>query len=208
MTSPPHPLDSDIRTDQETDDAGLYGGSGSEGGARFNREPAGSARAVRRARREEANRIGELTLLAYAADGFISPDDDYAAELTDADGRLAEAEVWVATVAGAVRGTVTFCPPGSPYRELAREREGEFRMLAIDPAARGMGLARALVQRCLDRCTELGLDEVVLCSMAEMGVAHRLYESMGFVRDPSLDWEPARGVVLLGFRAPVAVASP
>ena len=43
--------------------------------------------------------------------------------------------------------------------------------------------------------------------MADMSIAHALYRSMGFVRDPSLDWEPARGVVLLGFRAPVAEAA-
>ena len=197
MTSPPHPLDSEMRPDHRTDDAGSYADMGSDG----------DVSSIRLARMAEADQIGELTLRAYATDGFISAEDDYAAELTDAAGRLAGAEVWVATVAGDLLGTVTFCAPGSPYRELARDREGEFRMLAIDPAARGRGLALALVQRCLDRCTELGLSEVVLCSMAEMSVAHSLYASMGFVRDPSLDWEPARGVVLLGFRAPVATAS-
>ena len=43
-----------------------------------------------------------------------------------------------------VLGCVTCCPPGSPWRELAGEHEGEFRMLAVAPAARGRGAGAAL----------------------------------------------------------------
>lgn len=151
--------------------------------------------------------IGELTVRSYVDGGFVSEQDDYVAELRDTAERMREAEVWVATVAGDVQAAITFCPPGSTYRERARPGEGEFRMLAVDPAARGRGLARALIRRCLDRCVEIGLGEMVLCSMAEMRPAHALYTSLGFVRDADLDWEPAAGVRLLGFRAAVPPAS-
>jgi GNAT superfamily N-acetyltransferase len=79
------------------------------------------------------------------------------------------------------------------YRELAGPGEGEFRMLAVDPSARRRGLAKALVGRCRDRCRELGLDGLVLCTLEEMAPAHALYRSLGFRRDPGLDWEPAPG---------------
>lgn len=151
-------------------------------------------------------RVGELTVRAYAADGFI--DDEhagYAVRLRDAAPRAEQAELFVAarrdpaTGLDEVLGSVTYCPSGSPYRELAEPDEGEFRMLAVEPAARGLGVGRALVVRCLDRSREQGFQRVVICSLPEMVTAHRLYRSLGFVRDPSRDWSPAPGVTLLAF---------
>lgn len=159
--------------------------------------------ALRLAETRDLDAIGDLTARAYADGGFVSEQDDYAAQLRDAQSRLDGAELWVATVGGTVRGTVTFCPPGSVYRELAGPGEGEFRMLAVDPTARRQGVARALAQRCLDRCAELGLGALVLCTLPENAAAHSLYTSMGFSRDTGLDWQPAPGVRLIGFRAVV-----
>jgi GNAT superfamily N-acetyltransferase len=155
---------------------------------------------VRRATRADVNRVAAITVRAYVEHGFIDADDDYVEQLRDAAGRLSKAELWVAEIKGVLVGAVAFCPPGSTYRELAAEGEGEFRMLAVDPASRGQGVARALVQRCLDRCSELGLADLVLCSMQEMSPAHALYTSMGFVRDPALDWKVDSDVTLIGFR--------
>ena len=160
-------------------------------------------RVVRLARPDEYAAVGELTVAGYVCDGFLSPDDDYAAELRDAASRAASAELWVAEDADALAGTVTFCPPGSALRELGREGAGEFRMLAVAPHARGRGVARALVEHCLQRCRELELPEVVLCSMPTMTGAHALYGSFGFVRDETLDWRPRPDVLLVGFRAAV-----
>jgi len=44
------------------------------------------------------------------------------------------------------------------------------------------------------------LADLVLCSMQEMSPAHALYTSMGFVRDPALDWKVDSDVTLIGFR--------
>ncbi len=147
--------------------------------------------------------VGDITVRGYGHDGFITDEDDYMHELADSAGRAAAAEVYVAVRNGHVVGTVAFCPPGSPLRELSRDREGEFRMLAVDPAARGLGVGRALVGHCFERCAQLGLTSMVICSMATMTPAHGLYAGFGFVRDPSLDWEPVPGVTLWAFRAPV-----
>ncbi|MBA2446097.1 MAG: GNAT family N-acetyltransferase [Nocardioidaceae bacterium] len=155
---------------------------------------------VRRATAADVDEVAGITVRAYVEDGFVGAGDSYVEELGDAASRLAHAELWVAEVEGAVVGAVTFCPPGSTYRELATDGEGEFRMLAVDPASRGQGVARALVQQCLDRCVELGLTDLVLCSLKQMSPAHALYLSMGFGRDDALDWEPEPGVTLLGFR--------
>ena len=155
---------------------------------------------IRLARPEELVRVGALTVAAYRHDGHLDDGDDYLEELADATDRSLHAEVWVAVIDATVVGTVTFCPPGSSYRELAGVGEGEFRMLGVSPEARGRGVARALVTHCLERSRALGLGEVVLCSMDRMSAAHALYESLGFRRDETLDWEPGSGVVLWGYR--------
>jgi len=157
---------------------------------------------IRVATAAEYAEVGEITVRAYTVEGFLEPADAYAHRLRDAAARAVEAELWVAVEPGTGRllGSVTFCPRGSAYRELAGEHDGEFRMLAVDPRARGLGVGRALVERCLERSRELGDSSVVICSLPAMRAAHRLYSSLGFDREPALDWSPVPGVELLGFR--------
>ena len=129
-----------------------------------------------------------------------SPTPRYVGRLRDAATRDREAELWVATSTAGLLGCVTYCPPGSPWREIAADdAEGEFRMLAVDPPARGRGVGRLLVKRCLDRSRELGHRRLVLCSEQRMAAAHRLYASFGFTRLPERDWSPVPGVNLLGY---------
>lgn len=164
--------------------------------------------AIRPARPEEYAVVGALTVAAYRADGLLDADDDhpvnpaYAEKLLDAAARAREAELWVAVDPdGAVLGTVTWCPPGSPWRELSRtEHQGEFRMLAVAPAGRRRGLARALVEACLDRARRDRMTEMVLWSHPRMLGAHALYARLGFERAHDLDGSPVPGVFLWGFR--------
>lgn len=157
---------------------------------------------VRRVDPAELAAVGELTVEAYMADGYGAAYGDYVHELRDAAGRDRSAEVWVA-VAGATGdlvGNVTFCPVGSPYREVAvDDTEAEFRMLAVAPSARRRGIARLLTQHCLDRARELGQHRMVMCSDWRMAAAHSLYTGMGFRRLPERDWSPAPDVNLLAF---------
>ncbi|WP_226345365.1 GNAT family N-acetyltransferase [Agilicoccus flavus] len=148
----------------------------------------------------ELDAVGELTLAAYAADGVIGPDHPYAATLRDAATRAAAAELWVALDGADLLGTVTWCPPGSPLQEVARPGEGEFRMLAVDEAARGRGVGQALVELCLDRACDAGLDTLVLSTGDWMHAAHRLYERLGFRRLADRDWSPRTGICLLSYR--------
>jgi len=159
---------------------------------------------VRLATPDEYAAIGDLTVAAYEAEGFLDGERSYAQVLRDAADRARRAELWVATDGTAVRGTVTFCPYGSDYREVARRADqGEFRMLAVAPAARRRGVARLLVEHCLNRSRQLGQREMVLCSADSMTSAHALYASFGFVRAPDLDWRPLPDVLLCGFRLPL-----
>jgi GNAT superfamily N-acetyltransferase len=139
----------------------------------------------------------------YVGDGFVDQGDGYVRELVDAPRRAREAEVWVAVAGGHVLGTVTFCPVGSPYREIGRDDEGEFRMLAVSPAARGRGVGRALVELCLGRARELGYAGIRMSTMDRMTSAHRVYARLGFTRAPQDDWSPTPGVSLLAYTAPL-----
>ncbi|WP_457206590.1 GNAT family N-acetyltransferase [Nocardioides sp. P5_C9_2] len=153
---------------------------------------------LRRARPEELPALGELTVAAYS-DFTLGPDDPYVARLRDTASRAAHGELWVAVEDGELLGCVTWCPPGSPWRELAGEHEGEFRMLAVAPAARGRGAGSALAVRCEERAKEHGATAMVLSSLPRMTHAHRIYTRLGYRRAPSRDWDPMPGVHLIAF---------
>ena len=152
---------------------------------------------LRRARPDQLEEVGRLTVAAYA--DLVPAEDAYTGRLGDAAARAAEAELWVAERDGALLGSVTFCPAGSAWREIAREDEGEFRMLGVAPAARGQGVGRALVELCVRRSRVLGFDGLRMSTMATMTSAHRIYERVGFTRAPEDDWSPVPGVDLLAY---------
>ncbi len=88
----------------------------------------------------------------------------------------------VAQLGDQLAGTVTYLPPGpKDYRRVPPEW-AVIRVLGVDPALRGRGVARALTEDCLalaraDHAPAVGLHT------AEMMVAARaLYEGAGFVR--------------------------
>lgn len=156
---------------------------------------------------DEFAEVGRLTVEVYVGEGFIDPDDSYVRELTDTRRRAREAEVWVAVEDGQLLGSVTFCPVGSLFREIGGDDEGEFRMLAVHPDARGRGVGRALVELCLRRSGELGYAGIRMSTMDRMASAHRVYERLGFTRAPEDDWSPVPGVSLLAYATRLARTS-
>jgi ribosomal protein S18 acetylase RimI-like enzyme len=156
---------------------------------------------IRLARPEDLSVVGDVTVAAYA-DFTLGPSDPYIARLRDAAARAEQAELWLAEDDGAVLGTVTVCPPGSVWREISRPGEGEFRMLAVAPQARGRGVGEALARFAIDRFAAQGVHAMVLSSLSTMHAAHRLYERLGFRRDAERDWSPTPGVELLAYVLP------
>ena len=152
---------------------------------------------VRSARPDEYAALGELCVAAYRADDLGSP--AYDAVLRDVAQRAAHAEVLVAADGGTPVGTVTLVLDGGPLGEIAAGDEGEFRMLAIAPAAQGRGAATALVEACAARARERGRRALVASSQDRMRRAHAVYERLGFVREPARDWSPVEGVDLVVF---------
>lgn len=161
---------------------------------------------IRPARPAEYAELGRLTVEAYRGSDQIAEGSGYEAVLADCASRAADADLLAAVddTTGAVLGGVTFCLAGSPYAELARDGEAEFRMLAVAPAAQGRGVGAALVRECLARAAAAGAHAVVLCTHDGNGPARRLYERAGFTRDPERDWSPVPGFDLVALRRPAA----
>jgi ribosomal protein S18 acetylase RimI-like enzyme len=154
---------------------------------------------VRPARPEEYAAVGELTVEVYVDGGLVSAESSYVRTLGDASDRAAKAVLLVAEIDGEVAGAVAYCPPSSPYAELAGPDEAEFRMLAVREKARGKGAGRAMVMACVERARAAGLRGLRLSTQRNMGAAQRMYERLGVVRTPERDWAPAPGVDLLTY---------
>ena len=157
---------------------------------------------IRPVRPEEHAALGELIVAAYHAIGFEMPHQDvYDVQLRNVAHRATVSCVLVAaTPAGELLGGVTYVGgPEDPLSQELCEGEAGIRMLAVAPAAQGLGVGRALTRACLDRARAEGRCRMVLHTGTWMPAAISLYESLGFVRDPTIDFTPARGIDLLGY---------
>ncbi len=126
----------------------------------------------------------------------------YMRELRDVTSRASACPVLVAVRPdGSLLGGVAYVPDRSnPLSELEREGEAGIRMLAVDPAAQGLGVGRALALACIERARAEGRTGVALYVRPDNAPAHGLYTSLGFERDPIRDWEYEPGHILLAFQ--------
>jgi GNAT superfamily N-acetyltransferase len=174
---------------------------------------------VRPARKTEAGRIG--TLIAAALHEFrelIPPAifQAYVEESADIFARWDEAEVLVAEIDGEIAGTVSF------YADASLEGLGfpsgwaGFRTLAVDPAMRGQGIGKVLLQACVDRARTQGAPTLAIHTSQVMRAACRLYEQAGFRRAPEHDFtgaaalglgEEAGHIAIIAYRLDFAAAS-
>jgi GNAT superfamily N-acetyltransferase len=140
----------------------------------------------------EVEAAGRVTVAANAEFAPADPDDPvttswarYLEEMADAAARAAQGVLLVAVEDGRVVGTVTlYLAPGSMQW---RPDDAMFRLLAVDPAARGRGIGHALFQTCLDRARAAGKRRMALHTTAWMPTARAMYERAGFHREPEGD---------------------
>jgi GNAT superfamily N-acetyltransferase len=171
--------------------------------------------AIRDARPSDRGAILAVTLAAY---------EQYAAALTPplwaryrqniqaTLGDVGTAAQIVAEETGALVGTVLLFPAGAvmpnPGGTAIPLEWPEVRLLAVAPAARGKGVARRLMEECIQRARAAGAPALTLHTADLMAVAMRLYERMGFTRAPELDIRPAPGILAKGYRLPLTLPSP
>lgn len=157
---------------------------------------------LRRAVPADFPEVRRITRDAYLEAGHFAADHPYMSVLKDVEHRAEHAEVWVSEVAGKVVAAVTLTFAGQPYSEIARDREPEFRMLAVGPAHQGGGVGRAVVHGIVEHARQLpGIEAISITSARFMERAHNLYQSLGFRRAPERDWYvPGEDVLLWVFR--------
>jgi ribosomal protein S18 acetylase RimI-like enzyme len=156
---------------------------------------------------DEYDQVGALSDAAYSHD-YTLP-DAYRASLRDVAVRAHEHEVWVAedTATGELVGTVATPRPGGHISELARDGELDFRLLAVSPTARRLGIGALLTNHVIALARQRGATRVVMNSGPQMIGAHRLYLGLGFVRLPERETFLVNGHPLFAFGLDV-LASP
>ena len=147
---------------------------------------------------------------AYAEYEKSFPPENWAPYLTDIlnlEGRASESELLVAESDGSVVGCVSYFPPGSKasypsdsFSERWPDNWGAFRLLAVDPSARGHGVGRRLTDECIERARGKGAPFLGLHTTAPMAIARSMYERMGFERVVQYDFRPGPTVLVEAYR--------
>jgi GNAT superfamily N-acetyltransferase len=163
---------------------------------------------VRTARDDERDAIRALTVASYAEyAGVMTPDGWSGLEqaMTKALASNEPVERIVAEDEGAIIGSVLLYPASSSaYGEtVAAVSAPEVRLLSVAPAGRGRGVARALMEECVQRARRAGATELGIHTSRSMLVAKRMYERMGFVRAPDRDFRPPGAELVEGYRLPL-----
>lgn len=157
---------------------------------------------LREARSGDRDAIVEVTLAAYQEYASQVPIwGPYRQNILATLANPRPATQLVAERDGTIVGTVLLYPAGPAGAAAPGQgRWPEVRLLAVAPSARGQGVAHALMQECVRRAREAKADALTLHTMAAMQAALRLYTRMGFHPAPELDFQPAPGFTVNGYR--------
>jgi predicted N-acetyltransferase YhbS len=161
---------------------------------------------IRTAHDDDRAAIQDVTLAAYQeyASVMSAHWEDYRQGILATLAEVKPAEQIVAEQDGAVVGTVLLYPAGTvfttPGGASVTLASPEVRLLAVAPAARGQGIGAALIRECMQRARQSGAAALTLHTTDIMQVAMSMYERMGFVRAPELDFHPGPGITVKGYR--------
>ncbi|GAB2735941.1 GNAT family N-acetyltransferase [Arthrobacter bambusae] len=145
---------------------------------------------VRRARTDEYQHIGQLTLAGFdhLQSGAKLPEKERLSLLIDAQGRNEQGVLLVAEgTDGKLLGTASVFPHGVAYARQARVGEAELRLLAVLPEARKRSLGWALLEEGANIAKGWGAERLVLDTASHNLRSQRLYLRFGFEHRPERD---------------------
>jgi ribosomal protein S18 acetylase RimI-like enzyme len=111
-------------------------------------------------------------------EAYHSAAEEWDVPVSHAEARIAENLVFGGFSDGVLVGIVTLALAARPGRKL--RHKVEIWNVYVDPAQRGTGLARRLMQDAIAEARRRGLSAIVLSVSAGNLAAFRLYESLGF----------------------------
>ena len=129
---------------------------------------------MREADRSEHEAIRAVIAAAYREYTSVLPPvlfEEYLANLLDLDARAEDGTMLVVERAGAIVGTVTFFEDAAGEGLSWPSGWAGLRALAVDPAARGLGIGRMLMDACLDRARAAGATVLGLHTASFMAAA-------------------------------------
>jgi GNAT superfamily N-acetyltransferase len=124
---------------------------------------------------------------------LIAPDvfARYLADLLDLDRHARRGRLFVAEAAARVRGFAAFYPDASVQGFGLPTGWASGRALAVHPAARGYGVARALLATAERLARDRGAPVFAFHTASFMAGAIALYERLGYQRAPEFDFDMA-----------------
>ena len=153
---------------------------------------------IRNAKPDEFEEIGKLLVTVYSQlDGFPKHSEQPAyynmlsniGELTTKP----ETELLVAVSPGnKILGAVVFFSDmlyyGSGGTANKEKNAAGFRLLAVDPSSRGLGIGKLLTKECIRKTKEKNLSQLIIHSTKAMQTAWKMYENLGFKRSEDLNF--------------------
>ena len=164
---------------------------------------------IREAKPSEYSHLGGLMVDVYAKlEGFPFPSEipDYYNTLRDV-GRFKNSPRTKLLVAvsekGVIDGGLVYFGDlkyyGSADESTHTQQSAAFRLLAVSSEAQGKGLGKLLIHTCFKQAKKEGFSSLIIHSTKYMMIAWKMYERLGFVRFPEIDFEKS-GVQVYGFR--------
>lgn len=167
---------------------------------------------IRTAKPDEFKRIGHLMIQVYSQlKGFPNKSEqpDYYKMLANIGDQTKHPAVEILVAISPdnkLDGSVVYFDDmalyGSGGSATEEKNSAGFRLLAVEPRARGKGVAKLLTLKCIEKAQQQGRDQVIIHTTNAMKIAWSMYEKMGFVRSEDLDFQQGN-LPVFGFRLPL-----
>lgn len=164
---------------------------------------------IRNAKPTEFEEIGKLMVAVYSQlEGFptASEQPNYYEMLANI-GELTEkpdTELLIAVSAdGNIMGGIVYFSDmqyyGSGGIATQEKNTSGFRLLAVNPSARGKGIGKLLIQECIEKAKAKKHSQIVIHTTMAMQTAWKMYENIGFKRSEDLNFMQG-SLSVFGFR--------
>ena len=158
-----------------------------------------SAVKIRTAKPSEYRAVGELLVKVYSQlEGFPNQNDqpEYYDLLLNVGQLTANGCTHIIVAldtANKIIGAVVYFEDmqyyGSGGTAPQLKNASGFRLLAVDPISRGLGIGKLLCEACINRSKNLGHKYLYIHSTESMKIARKMYERLGFHRYEPIDFK-------------------